>query len=88
MCDVSGTIWLTLNIRNALLQDLLKDLGVLELLLDLGNDGLRQLLLLADLHLSLISDPRVENGLSFCGEGGGLLKFVGLGLEFRGFLRS
>ena len=28
---------LTLNIRHALLQDLLEDLGVLELLLDLGD---------------------------------------------------
>lgn len=28
----------TLNIRDALLQNLLQDLGVLELLLDLGDD--------------------------------------------------
>jgi hypothetical protein len=48
---------LTLNIRNALLQDLLEDLGVLELLCNLGHDGLGELLLLADLNLSLISDP-------------------------------
>jgi hypothetical protein len=31
---------LTLNVSNALLQDLLKDLGILELFLDLGNDAL------------------------------------------------
>jgi len=48
---------LTLNIRNALLQDLLEDLGVLELLCNLGHDGLGELLLLTDLNLSLISDP-------------------------------
>ena len=33
-----NAMWqLTLNIRHALLQDLLENLGVLELLLDLGN---------------------------------------------------
>lgn len=48
---------LTLDIRHALLQNLLKDLGVVELLANLLNNALREFLLLADLHLSLISDP-------------------------------
>lgn len=48
---------LTLNVSNALLKDLVKGLGVLELLLDLGNDALGKLLLLADLDLALVADP-------------------------------
>jgi hypothetical protein len=52
---------LTLNIRNALLQDLLQDLRILKFLLDLANDCIGEFLLLANLHLSLISNPRVKN---------------------------
>jgi len=48
---------LTLNVGNTLLQDLLKDLGVLELLGDLGDNALSELLLLTELDLSLISNP-------------------------------
>lgn len=49
----------TLHISNTLLQDLLKDLRVLKLLPNLGDDAFRKLLLLTDLHLPLIPDPRI-----------------------------
>ena len=49
----------TLDISHALRQDLLQNLGVLQLLLDLGNDGISQLLLLALLDLAFVTDPRV-----------------------------
>ena len=77
---------LTLNVSNALLKDLVKGLGVLELLLDLGNDALGKLLLLADLDLALVADPRVKDGLGLGGEGSLLLHLVGLGLELGGLL--
>ena len=64
----------------------MKDLGVLKLLLDLGDDAFSQLFLLTDLHLALISNPRIQNGLGFCGKGGGLFELVRLSLELRGFL--
>ena len=76
----------TLNIGNTLLQDLLKNLGVLKLLLDLGNNALRQLLLLADLHLALISNPRIQHCLGFCSESSSLLELVSLSLELCSFL--
>ena len=79
---------LTLNISNALLQNLLQNLGVLELLLDLCNDALGQLLLLADLDLSLISNPRIQDRLGLCGECGGLLELVCLGFKLGGFLST
>ena len=77
---------LTLNVSNALLEDLVEDLRVLELLLDLGNDALGKLLLLADLDLALVADPRVKDGLGLGGEGSLLLHLVGLGLELGGLL--
>lgn len=77
---------ITLNINNTLLQDLLKNLGVLEFLLNLGNNRLRELLLLADLHLSLISHPRIKYSLGFRGKSSALLEFIGLSLELSGFL--
>ena len=77
---------LTLNISNALLKDLVEGLGVLELLLDLGNDALGKLLLLADLDLALVADPGVKDGLGLGGEGSLLLHLVGLGLELGGLL--
>jgi hypothetical protein len=77
---------LTLNVSNALLKDLVKGLGVLELLLDLGNDALGKLLLLADLDLALVADPGVKDGLGLGGEGSLLLGLVGLGLELGGLL--
>lgn len=79
---------LTLNISNALLQDLLQNLGVLKLLLDLGNDGLGKLTLLALLDLVLVANPRVENLLGLGSKGGALLELVGLGLELGGFLKT
>jgi hypothetical protein len=68
------------------LQDLLKNLGVLELLLDLADDGLGKLTLFALLNLSFIAHPRVKNLLSLGGKGSSLFQFVGLSLELGGFL--
>lgn len=76
----------TLDVSNALLQDLLQGLGVLKLLLDLGDDGLGQLLLLTLLNLAFIADPRVKNGLGLGSEGSLLLELKSLGLKLGGFL--
>lgn len=75
-----------LDVSNALVEDLLQDLGVLKLLLDLGDNGVGQLLLLADLDLALVADPGVKNRLGLVGEVGLLLHLVGLSLELGGFL--
>ena len=77
---------LTLNVSNALLKDLVEGLGVLELLLDLRDDGLCKLALLLLLDLALVADPGVEDGLGLSGEGSLLLGLVGLGLELGGLL--
>lgn len=79
-------IALTLNISNALLEDLLQNLGVLELLLDLANDGLGKLTLLALLNLALIADPGVEDGLGLGSKSSALLELVCLSLELGGLL--
>lgn len=76
----------TLNIGNALLQYLLKNLRVLELLLNLGDNALGQLFLLADLDLSLIPNPRIENRFSFRSKRRRLLKLVRFGLKLGSFL--
>lgn len=76
----------TLNIGHALLKNLLENLGVLELLLDLGDDRLGQLPLLSLLDLALVSDPRVEDGLGLGSQGGLLLKLESLSLKLGGFL--
>lgn len=76
----------TLDVGHALLEDLLEDLGVLKLLLNLGNDGLGQLPLLSLLDLALVSDPRLKNGLGLGGESSLLLELKGLSLELGGFL--
>jgi hypothetical protein len=81
-------ILLTLNIGNALLQDLLKDFGVLKFLLYLGDNAFRQFLLLTDLYLALISDPRIKNCLGFRGKSGGLLKLVCFGFKLGCFLTN
>lgn len=78
---------LTLNVSNGLLEDLLEDLGALELLLDLSDQGLSKLLLLALLDLALVANPRVEDRLSLGSEGGALLELVGLSLKLGGFLQ-
>lgn len=78
----------TLNICHALGEDLLQHLGVLQLLLHLGNDALGQLLLLTLLDLTLIADPGVQDGLGLGSQGGLLLQLVGLGLELGGFLQA
>jgi hypothetical protein len=77
---------LTLNVGNALLKDLVEGLGVLELLLDLGNDALGKLLLLADLDLALVADPGVKDSLGLSRKSSLLLGLVGLGLELGSLL--
>lgn len=76
----------TLNIGNALLQDLLENLGVLQLIGDLLDDGLGELLLLSLLNLGLVSDPAVENLLGLVDKVGSLLQLESLGLESGSFL--
>lgn len=78
----------TLDVGDALLEDLLESLGALELLLHLGDDALRELLLLALLHLALVADPRVKDGLGLGGEGGLLLELEGLGLDLSSLLEG
>jgi hypothetical protein len=75
-----------LNVSNTLLEDLLKDLGVLELLLDLGDNGLSKLLLLALLNLSLVSDPRLKNSLGLSSQSSLLLKLESLRLKLGSLL--
>lgn len=77
---------LTLNIRNALLEDLLENLGVLKLLVDLADNGVGKLNLLALANLALVAHPRVENLLGLSSNGGALLELVSLRLELGGFL--
>lgn len=77
---------LTLDISNGLLEDLLENLGVLQLLGDLRNDGLGELLLLALLDLAFVADPGIEDSLGLGGESSLLLKLESLGLELSGFL--
>ena len=78
----------TLDVRHTLLKDLVEDLGVLELLVDLGNDSVGELLLLAGLDLAFVTNPRVQNVLRLGRDGGLLLKLVCLGLKLSGFLHS
>lgn len=77
---------LTLNVSDALLENLVKDLGVLQRLLNLGNNGVGELLLLFGLDLALVAYPRVENGLGLSRNGGLLLKFICLSLKLGGLL--
>jgi hypothetical protein len=79
---------LTLNVSNALLENLLENLGVLEFLLDLANDALGKLALFALLDLALVADPGVENLLGLGSESSALLEFVGLSLKLGGFLNN
>lgn len=74
------------DVSDSLVEDLLEGLGVLELLVDLGDDGVGELLLLAGLDGTLVADPRVEDGLGLVGEVDLLLELVSLGLELGGFL--
>jgi hypothetical protein len=81
-------IWHTLNVGNGLLQDLAQNPGVLQLLLDPGNQSIGQLLLLALLDLSLIPNPRVENRLGLMDELSALLQLVGFGLVLGSLLQN
>ncbi len=76
----------TLNIGNGLLKDLLEGLWVLKLLLDLGNDALGKLLLLALLDLSLVTDPRVKDSLSLGGQSSALGDIESLSLKLGSLL--
>ena len=76
----------TLNISDALVEDRLEGLGALELLLDLGDDGLGELALLPLLDLALVADPRVKDRLGLGGDGGLLLELESLGLELGSLL--
>ena len=78
----------TLNIGNALVKNLLKGLGVLKLLLDLGDDALSKLALLPLLDLSLVADPGVKDGLGLVGDGRLLLELESLSLKLGGFLEK
>lgn len=87
MCQRANS-QLTLDVRNALLQNLIENFGVLELLLDLGNDRVGQFLLLLCLDLTFVTNPRVEDGLGLGGDVGLLLELKGLGLELSGLLQT
>ena len=76
----------TLNVSNALVKNLLENFGVVELLLNLGDDGLGKLALLPLLDLSLVTHPRVQNTLGLGGDVNALLKLESLGLKLGGFL--
>lgn len=78
----------TLNVSDALLQNLLQDLGVLELLLDLGDDGSSQLLLLSLLDLALVADPGVEDSLGLGSQGSLLLELESLSLKLGSLLHN
>ena len=78
----------TLDISDGLVEDGLEGLGALELLLDLGDDGLGELALLPLLDLALVADPRVEDVLGLVRDGGLLLELESLSLELGGLLQS
>jgi hypothetical protein len=63
----------TLNICHALVKNLLENLGVFQILLDLGNDRLCELTLLPLLDALLVADPRIQNSLSLGNESSLLL---------------
>lgn len=75
-----------LNVLNRLLENLLLELGVLEVLLDLGDDGLGQELLLSLSDRVLVSNPRVKNRLGLSGKSNLLLGLENLSLELDGVL--
>jgi hypothetical protein len=79
---------LTLDISDALVEDLLEDLGVFELLLNLGDDGVRELTLLPLLDLAFVAHPGVEDRLGLLNKSSLLLQLIGLGLQLGGFLRE
>jgi hypothetical protein len=78
----------TLDVSDGLVEDGLEGLGALELLLDLGDDGLGELALLPLLDLALVADPAVEDRLGLVRDGRLLLELVGLGLELGRLLRG
>lgn len=75
-----------LDVGNGLVEDLLLELGVLNLLVDLGNDGLGELALLALADLTLVADPRVKDRAGLGGKVNLLLELKGLGLELNSLL--
>lgn len=79
---------LTLDVGDSLVEDLLLDLGVLEVLVDLLDQVGSQLLLLALAEVSLVADPRVKGALDLGGNGNLLLQLKGLGLELGSLTRQ
>jgi hypothetical protein len=57
-----------LDVGNALGQDLLQDLGVLELFGDLCDDAVGEFFLLSLLDLAFVADPRVKHSLRLGGQ--------------------
>jgi hypothetical protein len=76
----------TLDVSDALVQDLLEGARVLQLLLNLGDDRLGKLALLPLLDLALVADPRIENSLGLERNGGLLLELESLSLELGSLL--
>lgn len=77
---------LTLNILDALVENLLKHLGVVQFGLNLGNDSISELLLLPLLDTLLVSNPRIQRSLGLSSNGSLLLELVGLSLKSSSFL--
>lgn len=77
---------LTLNVSNSGREKVLLELGVRELLEDVGLDGLDEVRLLRLALLLLEADPRVEDSFGLGGEGRLLLEDKVLGLELGGLL--
>ncbi len=77
----------TFYVGNALVQDLLQGLGILQLLHDLADDALGQLSLLTLLDLSLVPDPRVQDLFGFRDQGRFLFELEGFGFQLCRFLR-
>ena len=78
---------LTLYVGDTLSEDLVENLGILKLLVDLGNDAVGQFSLLSGSQLTFVPHPRVKNRLDFGSQSRLLLQLVRLCLELSSFLR-
>lgn len=85
-CSKRRMYCLTLNINDALVQDLLQIPGVLQFLVDLADDAIRELLLLPLLDLILVPYPALQNMFCFSHGIGLLLQLIRLGFQLRSFL--
>lgn len=77
-----------LDISYTLRQNLLQEFWILELLVDLCDNAVRQLFLLSLLNLALVSDPAVKYGLGLRGQSSTLLELVSLSFELCGLLKN